>query len=194
MLFTPELCRRDPAGTLDAALRAGVDQVQWRTKRPDPHGFAQARELCAAFGVPLLVNDDVMLALRNECAGAHVGQDDMPADAARKLMFGRLLGVSTHGPEQLRAASRARADYVGFGPCHPTATKGYEAGLGDDAIEAAVALSDELRMPLYAIGGVQPGNLTRLAMLGVRRVAVSSYVLQHEAPSRAVEELLRLLR
>jgi thiamine-phosphate pyrophosphorylase len=194
LLFTPELCQHDPQATLAAALDEGVDLVQWRSKRPPNASFHRARELCAARRVPLIVNDDVMLALRSESPGAHVGQEDMPADAARKLMFGKLLGVSTHDLEQIRAAAAARADYVGFGPCHATQTKGYEEGLGDDEIAAAAELCDELQLPMFAIGGVTPMNLPRLAVLGVRRVAVSSYVLQHNDPATAVRELQRACR
>ena len=194
LLFTPELCRHDPQSTLEAALDAGVDLVQWRSKRAPTEAFDQARELCARRRVPLIVNDDVMLSLRSEAAGAHVGQEDMPADAARKLMFGRLLGVSTHDLDQIRAAAAARADYVGFGPCHPTQTKGYEEGLGDDAIIAATELCDELQLPMFAIGGVTPMNAPRLAALGVRRVAVSSYILQHNDPGAAARDLRRACR
>ncbi|MAD32265.1 MAG: hypothetical protein CMJ88_00710 [Planctomycetes bacterium] len=191
LLFTPELCRHDPDETLEAALGAGVDLVQWRCKRPNREGFERAHDRCLARRVPMIVNDDVMLALRSESHGAHVGQDDIPADAARKLMFGRLLGVSTHDLAQIRAARDARADYVGFGPCHATATKGYETGLSDDAIAAAVELCGELRLPMFAIGGIAPQNLPRLAMLGVDRIAVSSFVLGHEDPAAAVRQLRR---
>ncbi|MFN3244399.1 MAG: thiamine phosphate synthase [Planctomycetota bacterium] len=194
LLFTPELCRHDPLETLDAALEAGVDLVQWRSKAPDRSRFERVRERCLHRSVPLIVNDDVMLALRSECPGAHVGQDDMPADAARKLMFGRLLGVSTHDLKQIQAAHAARADYVGFGPCHATATKGYQEGLGHDAIAAAAELCDDLSLPMFAIGGVTPDNLLQLAIAGVRRVAVSSYVLQHDDPATAVRELLHAVR
>ncbi|MCK5940409.1 MAG: thiamine phosphate synthase [Planctomycetes bacterium] len=193
LLFTPQLCLRDPLATLEAALEGGVDLVQWRSKEPDRAGFEATRERCQARGVPLIVNDDVMLAMRRECAGAHVGQDDMDADAARKLMFGRLLGVSTHDPAQIRAAHKARADYIGFGPCHPSATKGYEQGLGYEAVNAAVEVCRELELPLFAIGGITPANLRQLAAIGVRRAAVSSYVLQHEDPTLAVRELRRAL-
>jgi len=194
LLFTPELCRHDPLDTLDAALDAGVDLVQWRSKRPDRTRFETVRERCLDRRVPLIVNDDVMLALRSESPGAHVGQDDMPADAARKLMFGRLLGVSTHDLAQIRDAHAARADYVGFGPCHATTTKGYDEGLGYDAIAAAAELCDELSLPMFAIGGITPENLPRLAMTGVRRIAVSSFVLQHDDPAMAVRELMHAVR
>ena len=194
LLFTPELCPRDPVGTLDAALAGGVDLVQWRSKQLDRGLFEQARARCADRRVPLIVNDDVMLAVRSDCPGAHVGQEDMPADAARKLMFGRTLGVSTHDLDQIRAAHRAGADYVGFGPCNPTATKGYTEGLDNDAIAAAAELCGELRLPMFAIGGVTPANLPRLAMLGVDRIAVSSFILQHADPRQAAEEFRKLVR
>lgn len=189
LLFTPELCRHDPSATLDAALSAGIDLVQWRSKRPDRDGFQEARAICHRHKVPLIVNDDVMLAVRSEVDGAHVGQDDMPFDAARKLMFGKVLGVSTHDVKQIEAAHTARANYVGFGPCYPTETKGYDEGVGMEAVAAAVEKCHELQLPMFAIGGITPDNLPELYAHGVRRVAVSSYVLQHERPGAAVREL-----
>tara|TARA_R110002094_G_scaffold117255_1_gene112921 strand:+ start:173 stop:781 length:609 start_codon:yes stop_codon:yes gene_type:complete len=189
LLFTPELCRQDPFATLDAALEAGVDLVQWRSKKPDRDGFEKTRAMCRNHKVPLLVNDDVMLALRSEVAGAHVGQSDMPLDAARKLMFGRIFGVSTHDLDQIQAAVKSHANYVGFGPCYPSTTKGYDEGLTMEAVAAAVEKCHELNLPMFAIGGITPVNLPELYAQGVRRVAVSSYVLQHESPGDAVREL-----
>lgn len=189
LLFTPELCRHDPFATLDEALAAGIDLVQWRSKKPDRDGFEKTRVICRKHKVPLLVNDDVMLALRSEAAGAHVGQDDMPLDAARKLMFGRLFGVSTHDLAQIDAAVKSHANYIGFGPCYPSTTKGYDEGLGMEAVAAAVLKCNELNLPMFAIGGITPDNLPELYAQGVRRAAVSSYVLQHESPGQAVREL-----
>jgi len=190
LLFSPELCRQDPFATLKAALGAGVDIVQWRSKEPDRDGFARARTICREQQVPLIVNDDVMLAVRSQATGVHVGQDDMPADAARKLMFGKVLGVSTHDNAQIQAAALARADYIGFGPCYPTTTKDYSEGLGLPAIAAAAESCYDLGLPMFAVGGITPTNLPALYAHGVRRVAVSSYVLLHEHPELAVRELL----
>lgn len=194
LLFTPGLCRLDPFETLAAAIAGGVDVVQWRQKQADRRGFDRCRAVCQEHQVPLLVNDDVMLAVRSEVAGAHVGQDDMPADAARKLLFGRWLGVSTHTLGQIDAAAAARADYVGFGPCHATETKGYVEGLSRDAVAAAAARCQELSLPMFAIGGITAENLPPLWSLGVRRVAVSSYVLRHDDPARAAAALRDVLR
>jgi thiamine-phosphate pyrophosphorylase len=193
LVFTPELCRQDPYQTLEAALAAGVDLVQWRPRRPNRDGLDRTRAICRGHQTPLIINDDVMLALRSEAAGAHVGQEDMPSDAARKLMFGRLLGVSTHNIAQIQLAAKATANYVGFGPCFPTKTKDYDQGVGMEAVSAAVEKCHELDMPMFAIGGITPANLPELYAQGVRRIAVSSYVLQHDDPAQAVRELREAL-
>jgi thiamine-phosphate diphosphorylase len=194
LLFTPAACRRAPDETLQRAIDGGVDLVQWRDKGGDAAGFEQCRSVCLERSVKLIVNDDVMLAVRRRAAGAHVGQDDMPAHAARRLTFGQVLGVSTHDLAQIAAAAAAGADYVGFGPCFPTATKGYDTGLGPEAIAAAAERCDELGLPLFAIGGITPANTRILRNCGVRRVAVSGYVLEHDDPRAAAAELLAALR
>jgi thiamine-phosphate pyrophosphorylase len=193
LLFTPTACRLDPFATLTAALDGGVDLVQWRSKEIDLDGFRRCRDLCRNRSVPLLVNDDVMLALRSHIAGAHVGQTDMPADVARKLLVDGWLGVSTHSPEQIAAAAHSGATYVGFGPCFPTATKGYTTGKTSAEIEAAIEKAAALRLPLFAIGGITPANLVPLRVLGIDRIAVSSAILQADDPGAAAAALRRLL-
>lgn len=186
LLFTPSLCAGDPRQTLEAAIRGGVDLVQWRVKEGDDAGFRRCRELCTALQVPLLVNDDVMLAVRGRAHGAHIGQQDMPPEVARRLLADRWLGISTHDLKQIQNAVHAGADYVGFGPCFPTATKGYTDAQTPAAIETAVAACP---LPVYAIGGITAGNLPGLRRLGVRRIAVSSAILGSDDPEAAAREL-----
>lgn len=193
LLFTPSLCRATPWETLTAAIDGGVDLVQWRSKEPDPEGFARCREACRRAGVRLIVNDDVMLAVRSRADGAHVGQDDLPAEAARKLLVGQLLGVSAHAPAQIEAAAAAGADYVGFGPCHPTPTKGYEVGKTAAEVETALQTAAALQLPVFAIGGITAENLLPLRVLGVDRIAVSSTILASPDPRAAAKALRRLL-
>jgi thiamine-phosphate pyrophosphorylase len=193
LLFTPSSCRREPWYTLAEAVEGGVDVVQWRSKQPDSDGFLRCRERCRELGVPLLVNDDVMLAVRSRAHGAHIGQDDLPAEAARKLLAKQWLGVSTHDPAQIAAAAAAAADYVGFGPCYATATKGYEHGKSSAEIAAAIAAAQKHALPLFAIGGIQPGNLPALRALGVERIAVSSAILASDDPRAVAAALRRLL-
>jgi thiamine-phosphate pyrophosphorylase len=193
LLFTPAACRQEPFATLERALAGGVDLVQWRSKTPDPAGFARCRDLCRRHGVPLVVNDDVMLAVRSHAAGAHVGQDDMPIDAARKLLAEAWLGVSTHDVAQIAAAATAGADYIGFGPCHPTATKGYTTGKTMAEVEAAVEAAQQRGLPLFAIGGITTANLIELRKHGVDRIAVSSAILQADDPGTAARALRHML-
>lgn len=193
LLFTPELCVHDPWDTLAAAIDGGIDLVQWRVASADRPGFERCRERCRDAHVPLIVNDDVMLAVRSRVAGAHVGQTDMAADAARKLLVDGWLGVSTHEPDQIKAAAAAGADYVGFGPCHPTTTKGYAHGKSAAEVEAAITAAALARMPLFAIGGITADNLPPLRGLGVDRIAVSSAILGAHDPRRAAEALRRWL-
>jgi len=187
LLFTPAACRDDPWRTLAEAIAGGVDLVQWRVKAHDPHGAARCLAACTEAGVPLVVNDDVDLAVALGAAGAHVGQDDLPAARARALLGpDRILGVSTHDLDQLGAAERAGADYVGFGPCYPTATKGYTEGLGEAAVAEAVRRAG---VPVFAIGGIDAERARRLAAAGCRHVAVSSAILAAPDPRAAARAL-----
>ena len=191
LLFTPALCAANPWETLEQAILGGVDLVQWRQKDRDPTDLARCMHVCSQHGVPVIVNDHVDLAVALSAPGAHVGQDDMkPREARKALGKERWLGVSTHSIQQLEAAQKAKADYVGFGPCFPTETKGYDEGLDRGLIEAA---AHSAKIPLYAIGGIHRRNLPILLDLGVRRVAVSSAILGAEQPMIAAEQLKQQL-
>lgn len=187
LLFTPSACRLDPWATLARAVDGGVDMVQWRVKGDARPLSEHCRDLCAALAVPMIVNDDVDLAIALDAAGAHVGQDDLPAAQARaRLGPRRLLGVSTHDLAQLVAAEAAGADYVGFGPCYPTATKGYTHGLGASAAGAAVR---HTRLPLFAIGGIDASRARELAAAGCTAIAVSTAILTSDDPAGAARAL-----
>lgn len=206
LLFTPSLCgAREPLDVLDAAL-PHVDVVQVRIKQPgavgsharDVHDWAE-RVLALVASRPLerervlvIVDDCVdvaaVLAPRG-CAGVHVGQDDLPAADARRLLDAELLvGVSTHDMRQVELAEEAGADYLGFGPIHATATKGYERGLGPGAAWIAQSATT---LPVFPIGGIALENANELAQIG--RAAVSSAILSVADPARAARELRDLL-
>ncbi|MFM1873268.1 MAG: Thiamine-phosphate pyrophosphorylase [Planctomycetota bacterium] len=164
--------------------------MQWRTKGRHDDQLPRAIEICTEHGVPVVVNDDVALAATHGVGGLHVGQDDAPVAAARARLGRRWIGVSTHDLEQLARAHADGADYVGFGPCNATATKGYAVALPDDLIAAAAAAA---QVPLFAIGGITPTNLPRLLRLGIRRIAVSAAILAAEDPRAASQSLRGLL-
>lgn len=203
LLFTPELAtERDPLSALEAAL-PWIDIVQ---VRPKPLGGSGALALCAAratfdwaervlaldaiarTGTLVIVNDrvDVALALRaHGIAGVHVGQDDMPAGAAREVLGpALLLGLSTHDLAQVVEADEAPVDYLGFGPVHATSTKGYAHGLGSDACWIA---AEGTQKPLFPIGGIDAENAVELARVG--RAAVGSAILAARDPAAAARAI-----
>ena len=190
LLFTPELCREDPTTVLREALAGGVDVVQWRSSRGTT-GIEQTRDICRKSGAPLIVNDDPELAVFIGADGAHVGQQDMPAERAREILGpDRWLGVSTRSAPQIRAAVAAGADHVGLGPCFPTATKGYTEALPRADLTVALAAANH---PVFAIGGITADNVAELLALGVRRIAVCQAILAAPDPKAAAMRLAELL-
>lgn len=214
LVFTPGLCgAREPLDVLAAAL-PWVDVVQIRPKAPDsgarPDDLAatlertSARELFdlgaralelvqrRASDALIVVNDrvDVARALRDQgCAGVHLGQHDAPPRVARELLGpDALIGLSTHSMAQVAAAQDEPVDYVGFGPIHATATKGYTRGLGPDAAWIAQQGSS---VPVFPIGGIGLEQAGALAGLG--RAAISSAILGVDDPALAARRLRELL-
>jgi len=191
LLFTPALCQDDPWNTLEAALAGGVDWVQWRVKIEDPAGLERCARVCARRQIPLIVNDQVEAAAKLKLAGAHIGQDDMTAAEARRLLGGKSwLGISTHDLQQVKQAEECGADYLGFGPMYPTATKGYRHGQPMSMLRQIIAATD---LPVFAIGGIDPARIPELRSTGCSRVAVSRCILQSADPESVALRLRELL-
>ena len=175
----------------EALLSAGVILLQYRNKNGSPRQMLfQARQLRRIAGdrVRLIMNDRADLCLAAGFDGVHVGQDDLPPEAARRVVPKPLwVGVSTHDPEQLRRADQTDADYLAIGPVFATRSKANPDPLvGLDGVRAARALT---RKPLVAIGGITRSNARVVIEAGADAVAVISDLLQD--PRRAVEEFQR---
>ncbi len=194
-LITPPAL--DPAGfadTLAAALDAGdVAAVQLRLKpAPDPvlrQAIAALRPVAQTRGVAFLVNDRPDLAREEGCDGAHVGQQDMAAAAARRILGPELmLGVTCHASRDLAmAAGEDGADYVAFGAFFPTATKP-QATLADPAILAW--WSELMEPPCVAIGGIDAANCAPLVQAGADFLAVMGAVWNHlDGPAAGVRAI-----
>jgi len=196
LLATRSLSRRPLAEAVAAACRGGVRIVQVREKGvPDAEVLAVARDLAAVAreaGALLLVNDRVEVALEAGADGAHVGPEDLaPAEARRLLGPGRILGVTTHDLAQANRAAETGADYVGIGPVFPTDTKGVPIRV--IGCEAAGRVARALRIPAFAIGGIEPGNARRVRDAGCDRAAACAAILGAEDPERAAREILAAL-
>lgn len=185
---------RPTAEIVRAAIRGGARAIQVRGKElPLREQAAIGRALRAITreaGVLFIVNDRADLALALDADGVHVGQDDLPADLARRVVGpDRLVGVSTATVEEAVPARDAGADYLGVGAIFSTATK-FDAGAptGPDLIRvigAAVAL------PIVGIGGINRHNAAEVIAAGAAGVAVVSAVVAADDPEAAARDLRR---
>jgi thiamine-phosphate pyrophosphorylase len=177
-----------------AALAGGADMIQLRDKTGDLRDLlpqARAiRALCRSHGAVFIVNDRVDLALAADADGAHVGQQDLPAASARRLLGpGRILGVSTHSLEQAEAARRVGADYIGFGPMFPTGTK--DTGYAPRGPEALGEIRRTVSLPILAIGGITLENVSAVIEAGATAPAVISAVAAADDIAAAAAAFLR---
>lgn len=156
------------------------------TTKPSPSPSLQGK------GIPIVViNDRADLAAAVDADGVHLGQDDLGVKDTRTILGPRkLIGVSTHDLQQARAAVLAGADYLGAGPTFPSSTKAFEDFPGIDFLQELAA---EIRLPMFAIGGIGAGNLPQVLDAGVWRVAVGGAVVEAVSPGSAVKPLLEML-
>ena len=141
--------------------------------------------------VRLIMNDRADLCLAADFDGVHVGQDDLSPESVRKIIGpNRLLGVSTHNPEQLREADLTSADYLAIGPVFATSSKeNPDPVVGLEGVRRARALT---RKALIAIGGITRANAASVIEAGADSVAVISDLLRD--PRKSAEEFFRILR
>jgi thiamine-phosphate pyrophosphorylase len=181
--------RPDMASFLEAAVKGGVDIVQIREKAlVDGELLAaleEAREITLRLGVPLVVNDRPDLARLAEADYVHVGQDDLPVEAART--FGVRVGQSTHAPVELDAVE---ADYAGVGPVYATPTKEGRPAVGLDYVRYAAG---HARVPWFAIGGIDETNVAGIVAAGATRIAVVRAIGEASDPEAAAAALRNAL-
>jgi thiamine-phosphate pyrophosphorylase len=182
-LITP--ARRDLGAFLEAAIRGGVDIVQVREKElPDREllrVLEGARETTRELGVPLVVNDRPDLAVLCGADFVHVGQGDLPVEAARR--FGLGVGLSTHTRREIDSAD---ADYIGVGPVYATPTKEGRQPVGLELVRYA---AERARAPWFAIGGIDASNVGEVVAAGARRIAVVRAIGEADDPERAASDL-----
>ncbi len=180
-----------------ALLAGGADVLQLRAKGHEPAAIeAIARRLlpiCRVAGVPFIVNDHPAIAAAIDADGVHIGQDDGPLAPVRALLGpGKIIGRSTHSPDQARAAVAEGFDYIGFGPLFPTPTKLGRPGIGLGGL-ATVQLEAGSHLPVFAIGGIKRANLPEVLAAGARNVVIVSDLLTApdiEAATREAKSLL----
>jgi len=176
-------------------IAGGAALIQLRDKRASARVFysdAQAAiEIARAADVKLIINDRVDIALALRADGVHLGQEDMPVDAARRVLGDQaVIGFSTHNLEQIREALRLPIDYLAFGPIFPTTSKrNPDPVAGLDQLRRAREMV--LPMPLVAIGGINRANALDVLNAGASAVAVISAVLAN--PGRIARDFEQIV-
>jgi thiamine-phosphate pyrophosphorylase len=184
------VCDRRPEAFLRAALAGGVDIVQLRDKEAGDEQVLEAakvfRRVADQHGALFVVNDRPDLAVAAEADGVHVGQDDTPVSEAGAVVGpDRIVGLSTHSPDQIAAARGV--DYIAVGPVYATPTKPGRPAVGLELIRHAAVHAPH---PWFAIGGIDGRTVGAVAAAGARRAVVVRAITEADDP-RAAARVLR---
>lgn len=177
-----------------AAVEGGVSCVQLREKKLDTRDFVEEarrlKRLLEDYGVPLIINDRIDVALAAGADGVHLGQKDMlVADARRLLGENAIIGVSAESVEDAVRAEKEGADYIAISPVYATATKPDTAApLGPSGIGA---IRKVVRLPLIGIGGIDDANIADVVAAGADGIAVISAIVAAPSPKEAALLLRR---
>ncbi len=178
---------------LNAAAEAGASLFQYRNKTASmKEAYAEAlplRQAAAKAGVLFIINDRCDLAVAVDADGVHLGQGDLPLDLARKFMGpDKLIGISTHNPDQVREAAAGKPDYLGFGPIFKPGSKmDHDPVVGLAGLHAIRSLTS---LPIFAIGGIQIEQVNEVIQAGANGIAVISAILKAPHVNHAVSEFL----
>lgn len=191
VLITESVCRIPWMDAAEQAILGGADCLQLREKELESGELlTRARklvELCRRHDVLCIINDRADIAVLSGADGVHVGQTDLPAREARKVIgHDKLLGVSTHNLEQARRAVADGADYIGVGPFFRSGTKTRDFVAGP---AYARQVAEQIAVPAVAIAGITAGNVDEVMATGLRRVAVTAAVVGCERVRSAAEQL-----
>lgn len=195
LLVTEELCDHGPGPAIRESLAAGAGIVQLREKTMTDRRLIDfgrtVRRWTAEAGALFIMNDRPDLAVLTDADGVHVGQDELPVHEARRIVGPRrLVGVSTHTIEQARQAVIDGADYIGVGPVFASKTKDFTQFAGVDFVREVAA---EIKLPWFAIGGINAANIDEVIAAGATRVAVSGAICRAERPGDVAAELQQRL-
>ncbi len=179
------------------AVQGGADLIQFRQKSGSTRSLVETardmKAICEAAGAVFVVNDRIDVAMASDADGVHLGQDDFPIAVARDLLGpDRIVGGSASNLEEAVACVRDGADYVGFGPVFPTASKADAGPAG--GLETLRSIADAVHAPVIAIGGIDEENAARVMDAGAHGIAVISAVCCRPDPGGAAAGLCRLVQ
>ncbi len=183
---------RSSISILREFLAGGVKLVQLRAKELSSADFfslaKEARQLTSEAGAMFIVNDRADIALACNADGVHLGQDDLPLRAVRKLLGPeKIIGISTHDLDQARAAELNGADYIGFGPIFGSTTK--DTGYSPRGLEMLREIRQAVKVPLVAIGGINEKNVAEVWNAGADAAAIISDLMEAEDVAKKLERI-----
>lgn len=179
---------------VEKAILGGASCVQLREKdMPEEDFLKEAIEigtLCKSYGVPFIINDNAYIAVKCGADGVHIGQSDMNADDVRKIIGeDMILGVSAQTPKQAQLAQSQGADYLGVGAVFGTSTK---ADADFVSFETLKEITENVSIPVVAIGGINEDNVLKLKGSGIFGIAVVSAIFASDHIENACQNLLKL--
>lgn len=180
---------------LEKAILGGVTIIQLREKNLTNEEFINiakdVKKLCQKYDIPLIINDNLEVALAVDSDGIHIGQDDLPALIVRKQIgTNKILGVSVHNLEEALQAKRDGADYVGVGAIFPTETKNDATNITLDKLQE---ICSNIDIPVVAIGGITIDNVSKLKNINIAGVAVVSAIMKANDIITNTNQLVRML-
>ncbi|HDH00860.1 MAG TPA: thiamine phosphate synthase, partial [Nitrospirae bacterium] len=179
---------------IEEALKGGIRAIQLREKDLSVRELlvlaAELRELTSRYDARLFINDRVDVAMVVEADGVHLGAGGMPVDSVRRLIGGEMLiGVSTHSLGDAEAAERAGADFITFGPVYETPSKmKYGPPQGPEKLRK---VAGNIRIPVFAIGGIKKEKIGEVRDAGARGIALISGILASDSINKETEEYVR---
>ncbi|WP_457639881.1 thiamine phosphate synthase [Persephonella sp.] len=191
-----KLCFDSLAQKVEEALQGGATVIQYRAKSKTASQMYQEavvlKKVCRKYGVPFIINDRVDIAVAVDADGVHVGQDDIPAEAVRRIIGNqKILGLSTKNIQQVKEANLLPVDYIGFGSIFPTGTKEDATLAGLEKLKEAVELSVQ---PVVAIGGINAENAEEVIKTGCAGIAVVSAVFSGSNVKENTYKLAELVK
>jgi len=195
VVITEAFCAgRTALEVLEKTLAAGVGVVQLREKEMNDGALYELalefRKRTGAVGALLLIDDRVDIALASRADGVHLGREDLPLEAARRIGPDLIIGASTHSLEQALAAERAGASYVNIGPIFATRTKPTATPLGPEVLGR---ITPHLRIPWTTMGGINLSNIGQVVARGARHPAVMTAVTAAADPTTAAAQLRQII-
>lgn len=193
-ILDKDLCAGNLLPIARKIIDSGVDIVQLRFKNGETKDilrFAKVLRRLSRNKALFIVNDHVDVALASGADGVHLGQEDMPIEIARRMAGDNfLIGASCHNLKQAKIAQKCGADYIGIGPMFATSTKVKEPVIG---LKVLKEIKRSIRLPSFAIGGINLGNLPKIRQYGISTIAVGKAICQAQNIEERVSRFRKLL-